>query len=410
MHPDASELRARWVFPVDHPPIENGVVRVAQGCIAEVRPVDAFAPADARSASLALIPGLVNAHTHLEFSDLQTPLTANSTFADWIRSVIEYRRERTMPIPEILAAGLHESAAAGVTTLGEICTAGWSAEPFQPETPRAVAFREAISLDPSAADRVAATISVHVEALRRDSELIPAVSPHAPYSVHPDLFRKLVAIARGSSVPLAFHLAETRDELELLAEGTGPLVELFDSSGFWQPDAIPRGARPLDYLRMLESVSHTLVIHGNYLDAEEIDFLAGKPQFTVVYCPRTHAHFGHDAHPWLELCSRGVRVALGTDSRASNPDLSVWNELLYLRDRFPDVGPFDLLELGTRAGAAALGLDQRIGTLTPGKSADVTVLELAGADLDDPRERLLHPETRPIAAIRNGNWIATPTQ
>ena len=157
---------------------------------------------------------------------------------------------------------------------------------------------------------------------------------------------------------------------------------------------------------MLVRLPQALVIHGNYLDVEEREFLAGKQNFTVVYCPRTHAHFRHEPHPWLDLRKRGVRVALGTDSRASNPDLSLWNELLFLRERFPQVAPGELLELGTRAGAEALGLESKIGTLAVGKSADVAVIELASDRSDDPHEWLLHPESHPAATMREGWWIA----
>lgn len=408
MTPQTSVLRARWVFPVDRPPIENGVVEIADGRIIDIRPADRFSPLTGPEEQRAVIPGLVNAHTHLEFSELATPLPADSTFSEWIRSIVQYRRARTTPVPDIVQAGLAESAAAGVTTIGEIVTAGWTAAPFTPEMPRAVGFREAIALDPSFIAAINETVSRHLQDLTGHVSLIGGISPHAPYSVVPQLFHDLVDCARATKAPLAVHLAETHDELELLANGSGPLVDLFSESGFWRPDAIPRGTRPLDYLRLIETLPRALVIHGNYLTAEECDFLTGKPNLTVVYCPRTHAHFRHEPHPWLELQKRGVRVALGTDSRASNPDLSLWNEVLFLRSRFPQVAPAHLLELATRAGAAALGLDQRIGTLAPGKAADVTVLQLIDDNRSDPHERLLDPNTRPIGALRDGRWICSP--
>ena len=400
------QLHARWIFPVDRPPVADGVVRIADGRIVAVETADATRPFGDDAADLALIPGLVNTHTHLEFSELRSPFPAGETFADWIRSVVEYRRARTTPVPEILGAGLRESAAAGVTTLGEIATAGWSSQPFDAAAPRTVAFREALALDPSNSRNAEAPVGEHLADVREHSNIIGGISPHAPYSVHPHLFRSLVDLALQSRAPLAFHLAETSEELELLAHGTGPLVDSFSAAGFWQPDAIPRGSRPLDYLRLLAPLPRVLVIHGNYLADDEIDFLAGKPQFTVIYCPRTHAHFGHEPHPWLKLRERGVRVALGTDSRASNPDLSLWNELQFLKERFPQIAPRDLLRLATIDGAEALGIEHLAGTLAPGKSADIAVIQLAGADRDDPWERLLHPDSRPVATLRSGSWIA----
>lgn len=400
----STSLRARWVFPVGRPPIENGLVEIADGRIVAVRPADRFAASSDRTEDLALIPGLVNTHTHLEFSDLTAPLPAEGTFAAWIRLIVAHRRTRGDYPTAAVQSGLRESAASGVTTLGEIATAGWSASLFGSDAPRTVAFREAISMSTDH-DAMMATVREHFVALHEHPDVIAAISPHAPYSVHPDLFRKLVKLAGEQRAPLAVHLAESADELELLAEGKGPLVDLFSASGFWQPDAIPHGTRPLDYLNMIRDARRALVIHGNYLSPEECDFLTGKPNLSVVYCPRTHAHFGHEPHPWLDLRSRGVRIALGTDSRASNPDLSLWNEVLFLRDRFPQVAPEELLEIATRAGAEALGLEDRTGTLAPGMSADLAVVCLSNNG-NDPHERLLHPDSRPIATLRDGKWIA----
>lgn len=400
-----SILRARWVFPVDRAPIENGMVEIANGRIINVRSADRFARISDEEAQSALIPGLVNAHTHLEFSDLAAPLSSAGTFADWIALIVQHRRERTADVSDVIASGLAESAAAGVTTVGEIATAGWSRAPFGVHTLRTVGFREAIALDPARYDDAYAAVHRHLQDLRSDPSLVGGISPHAPYSVAPPLFERLVDLAHKTDSPLAVHLAETREELQLLSEGSGPLVELFRDGGFWRPDAIPRGTRPLDYLRQIASLPRALVIHGNYLDDDECAFLEGRPNLSVVYCPRTHAHFRHAPHPWLDLRQRGVRVALGTDSRASNPDLSLWREVQFLHARFPQVDPSGLLEMATRSGSAALGLDSETGTLTPGKAADVAVVQLGGREQDGPFERLLHPVSRPIAAMRDGRWI-----
>ncbi|MBL8848459.1 MAG: amidohydrolase family protein [Planctomycetaceae bacterium] len=405
MMPHSTTLQARWVFPVARPPIENGLVEIADGRIVSVRSADRFAALPDEIDSLALIPGLVNTHTHLEFSDLRTPLPVHSTFAEWIRLIVGHRRTRGEYPTAAVQDGLRESAASGVTTLGEIATLGWSADCFGSGTPRTIAFREAISLSGQNTE-LTATINEHLASLREHPSVIGGVSPHAPYSVHPEFFRRLVSLAAEARAPLAVHLAESRDELQLLDSGTGALVDLFSESGFWKPDAIPHGTRPLHYLQMIAELPRAMVIHGNYLSDEECAFLRNRPNLSVVYCPRTHAHFGHEPHPWLKLRAQGIRVALGTDSRASNPDLSLWNELLFLRSKFPQVPPQDLLEMGTRAGAAALGLDHVTGTLTPGLSADVTAIRLADMSRSDPHEALLQPQSRPVATLRGGTWIA----
>jgi cytosine/adenosine deaminase-related metal-dependent hydrolase len=220
------------------------------------------------------------------------------------------------------------------------------------------------------------------------------VSPHAPYSVHPDLVRGLVDLAVSRRAPVAMHLAETRAELELLADGTGEFIPFLEGLGVWRADAIPRGTRPLDYLRELARSENALAIHGNYFAADEIDFLSAHPNISVVYCPRTHAFFRHDPHPWRKLLARQVNVALGTDSRASSPDLGLWNELLFLRAQFPDFDPALLLHVGTWNGAFALGLESETGSLAVGKAADLAVVELSGGDTTDPHDLLFRLSNR----------------
>ncbi len=132
-------------------------------------------------------------------------------------------------------------------------------------------------------------------------------------------------------VPVAMHLAESREELDLLRDGTGPFQDLLDERSMWDPQAIPLGSRPLDYLRMLADAPRALVIHGNYLDDEELAFLgANRERMSLVYCPRTHAYFFHPPYPLGRALAAGVHVALGTDSRASNPDLSLLEEMRFV--------------------------------------------------------------------------------
>lgn len=402
-------LRARWVLPVSADPIEQGVVELAGREIVAVRPSRGREPGVVDLGDAAIIPGLVNAHAHLEFSTLERPLEPPSPFAEWIRSVVAWRRSRTGSVTDAVSAGLSESAAAGVTTIGEIATPGWSPAVFSSATPRGVLFRESIALDEANVDaelQAATAYRRDIMQSEEDADMRYGFSPHAPYSVHPRLFRELVAMAAGCRAPLAFHLAETPEELEAIRNGSGPLVDVFRASGFWREGMIPAGTRPLDYLQVMAELPHGLVVHGNYLDEEEIEFLSACPGLTVVYCPRTHDWFGHPPHPWLRLLQRGVRVALGTDGRCSNPDLSLWSEMLFLHDRFPDVAASSLLKLGTLNGAEALGIGDQVGTLQPGKLADLAVVEVAGDGDAEPYGRLLNPASRIQAVMRDGRWIS----
>ena len=409
MSDQTSALRAKWVFPVDAPPIENGVIEWQGSRITSVRASSGTKRDALNFGGCAVIPGLVNAHAHLEFSELEQPLAPPAPFAEWIRAVVVNRRQRGGTQPPAVRRGLAENAAAGSTTVGEIATPGWSPDCFGADTARCVIFRELIALnDCIAAEQLELARSHLSNAPGAAADRLHGISPHAPYSVRPDLFESLVTLAAQHGAPLAFHLAETREELQLLRDGSGPLVDLFRASGFWREEVIPRGARPMDYLEPLAALGHALVIHGNYLDDTELDFVCAHPNLTLVYCPRTHAYFRHAPHPWRKLLDRGGRVALGTDSRASNPDLSLWRELQFLRQQFPDVDSSRLLELATRDGAAALGLEHHTGTITVGKAADLAVVELGDTRCAHPCATLLQPESRIIAALRDGRWISGP--
>ena len=416
----ASIYKAAWVIPVDRPPIENGVVEVHDGVITAVR---SALPHEACHDlyDTAILPGLVNAHAHLEFSLVEQPFQPARPFTDWIRSLVAYRRREFSSDPnaklEALKAGWFEIASGGSTCVGEIATDGWSASAFRGTCPgpRVIAFRELIGLRP---ESVMEQIKLAEAWLQREGEApaepytingvvacerlggslaLPAttmqpvygLSPHAPYSVAPKLLSRSVELAKRYGAPVAMHLAETREELEFLTHGRGEFVEMLKSFGAWPESGLPLGRRPMDILRTLADAPRALVVHGNYLADDELDFIAARPQMSVVYCPRTHEFFGHEPHPWQRLLTRGANVALGTDGRGSNPDLCLWNELVFLRDRFPDVAPSTLLELGTLAGARALGIEHHCGTITPGKRADLARISLGNPTSNaDPLESL----------------------
>jgi cytosine/adenosine deaminase-related metal-dependent hydrolase len=292
--------------------------------------------------------------------------------------------------------------------VGEIATADCRDGFVTNDGPRVVAFRELIARFPDQFDAQLDVARRHLEQWRdtRRHDVIAGLSPHAPYSVHPDLLRRLVDLACEFRAPVATHVAETRDELELLEHGTGHLWRMLEDFGVWREDLMPVGARPLDSLRELARLPGGLVVHGNYRADEELDFIAKRPHLSVVYCPRTHHYFGHAEHPWRSLLERGASLALGTDSRASNPDLSLWNELQFLRTHNPDVSCRTLLELGTIHGARALGLDDETGSLTVGKSADLAVVSLSSGRASDPFELVLGGAGKITKTLRAGVWLS----
>ena len=207
----------------------------------------------------------------------------------------------------------------------------------------------------------------------------------------------MIALSAAESRSRGHAPGRIAEELELLRDGTGPLRVCLEELGAWDATAIRPGTRPLDYLRLLATAHRALVIHGNYLDDEEIR-LARRPtpqRMTVVYCPRTHDWFGHGAYPLEKMLAAGVAVALGTDGRGSSPDLSLLAEMRFAAQQHPAVGRERILQMGTILGARALGREREIGSLEPGKQADLAVVALPDRDAADPHE-LLFDSQEPV--------------
>jgi cytosine/adenosine deaminase-related metal-dependent hydrolase len=403
-------FRARWVFPVRGAPIADGVVRIEGAKFAAVGGTGGGNVEDL--GNVAIVPGLVNAHTHLEFGRLTEPLgTPGMSLPEWIRLVLAERRTAGNLGTAAVAAGLRESLAAGTTALGEIATEDWrSSGDLPPALPTTVLFHEFIGPTLARAQTAAAAAEAFLRTHSPRPDVLPGLSPHAPYTVHPHLLAELVELSQRYRVAVAMHLAETREELELLNLEAGPFRELLEEVGAWDPAEDARLACPLDYLGELAKAPRALVVHGNYLDGEEIEFVAANRQtMSVVYCPRTHAFFGHEPYPLAEMLTAGVNVALGTDSRASNPNLNVLEEVKHAAEAHPGVARGRLLEMATLGGAKALGLDETQGTLEPGKRADFAVIALGERDAADAHDLLMAPEARIVGTYIGGRRIQTPT-
>ena len=375
--------RARYVFPVVGEPIGDGVLSVDGERIVAVgkRPPGGQIE---DLGNVAMVPGLVNAHTHLEFSDLRKPLgTPGMALVDWIRLVIDHFRRPSRRSLSAVRRGLEESFRLGTTMLGEIAQADWPRELFEHAQLDATVFLELIA---PTADRVGPLLPAALQHAANDSasgRWRPGLCPHSPYSLVPQVFDAAVSLSVEHRVPLAFHLAESREELQLLQSGSGPFRDYFEGLGNCDAELFDAGRRPLDYLRRLARAERAMVIHGNYLDDEEIAFLADHAEhMAVVYCPRTHAYFRHDPYPLQQMIAAGVRMAVGTDSRASSPDLSVLAELRTIATNHPTLDRDVVLELGTLGGAIALGRGRQVGSLEVGKAANFTLIALPQHDAD----------------------------
>jgi cytosine/adenosine deaminase-related metal-dependent hydrolase len=396
---DAQTLTARWVFPACGPPLERGTVTTAGGRILAVEPHGTRA-ADLDLGNAALIPGLVNAHTHLDLSGARglIPPTSPDHFTDWLRGVIAYRRTRTPEQTQAdTRAGLAECLRFGTTLIGDIAADGQSWDALAAAPVRAVVFREMIGLSQERAAEASLSSWSWWKSHTSTPTTRPALSPHAPYSVRSSLITSI-----NREIPFAIHLAESPGELELLNRKAGPFVEFLSNLGVWDPSGPPPHlARILVASRFND---RALFVHCNYLPPDHCKYIAGL--HSIVYCPRTHAAFGHPPHPFRDFLARGVRVCLGTDSLASNPDLDILAEARFVHARYPDFPGDTLLKMVTRFGAEALGWVNETGSVEPGKSADLVAVPLPDRAAADPHELLFAADApaAPRRTLFRGQW------
>jgi aminodeoxyfutalosine deaminase len=388
-------LTARWVFPVEGPPLVCGVVVIAGEKVVAVEPHGRLTP-DLDLGDAAILPGLVNAHTHLDLSGMRGLAPPTPEFTNWLKRVIAYRRLRTPEqVQDDIRAGLAECLRYGTTLLGDISGDGGSWDALADAPLRAVIYREFLGLSKDRAAGAWERLDRWLASRTATPTCRPGASPHAPYSVRSSLF--LAGSTRG--VPVAVHLAETAAELELLMLRRGPFVPFLRDLGVYDPDGLAEDADHV--LRLLNGLSPTLIVHGNFLSPAA----AIPANASMVYCPRTHSAFSHPPHPFREFLARGVRVAVGTDSLASNPDLDVLAEIRFLHRLYPDIPGAVLLRMATLSGAEALGWADETGSLAPGKSADLIVVPLP--DRDDEPHRLLLASDFPVRRVLiRGEWVS----
>ncbi len=363
-------LSADWVLPVDGSPIRDGFVAWEDGLIVEV----GSGRAARHEPGAIILPGLVNAHSHLEYA-VYGGFGDGEPFAEWIATHIA-RKRRLAPADTLAIArrGAADSLAAGITTTADFSFSGAAAHAAEEFGLRAVVYLEVFGSDPDAARS-------RFEGLRAglaESELVQlGVSPHAPYTCSLEVYRWCLSLG----VPVGTHLAESRWENEWLEHGTGALAA--------RPELLvePTGRRSVETLAEL-LCPDLLCVHCVDLDAAEIALLARR-DVPVAHCPRSNAILGCGTAPLAELVEAGVRVGLGTDSPASTPSLDPWEEMraaiatARARERLPEALRAEgALRLATLGAAQALGLDHELGSLTPGKRADLTVVSAAGSPYD----------------------------
>jgi cytosine/adenosine deaminase-related metal-dependent hydrolase len=354
-----------------------------------------------------IVPGLVNAHTHLEFSAARTPLDTRGGLPAWIARVVVTRRQRPENGQSTIAAirqGLAESAAAGVTTLGDIATLA-PPSAYAGPGPRVRVYREGLGLRPAARDTVPRSIASDLDRLDA-AGVATGISPHAPYSVTAPLGRLLLDEAQRRQRPVAMHLLESEAESELIARGTGPFRKLLEDLGAWDAAAPPQLVPAAEWITRLARCHRGIVVHATHIGADQsaLACLARhRNRLAVVACPRTTQAISGVLPPVRLLKSAGVRVAIGTDSRASNPDLSVLAECRTLVDAGV-TSPEEALRMATVHAAWALAFEDRAGTIAIGRPADLAILRPSSPGAD-PFAAALDPTTVVTTTLRRGRLL-----
>lgn len=372
---------ADLVCPVEGPPIRRGAILTASGRVlavgeeAFVRPAEPVA-LERDFGRAVLIPGLVNAHTHLELSGLKKK---PGLMEEWIVSLV--REMRGWPAHLFLASaqiGVAASMAAGVTCAGDVSTSGESATAMAGAGMRGVVFHEVLGLDPARADEILAAKLEACDLFPEYEGPIPGavrhgLSPHAPYSASLALYRAAAEEARARGWPVATHLGESADEVEFLQDGGGALARVHRALNGALDGFKPSGLRPVAHLDLADALGGlTLAVHANQTNAEDW-MLLKKNGVRVCLCPRSARFFSHPFADAARMREAGLGLCLGTDSLASSPSLSLLDEARALRVQDAEITDAELLEMCTRAGAEALGFDD-IGVLKPGGAADFCVV------------------------------------
>ncbi|MCA1595555.1 MAG: amidohydrolase family protein [Chloroflexi bacterium] len=433
--PVETVLSAPLVFPIAGPPIEDGYVLIKGDRIAAVGRIQDLAAEKApdhpsgRDSSRsryhfpgsALLPGFVNAHAHLELSamagQIPRPADGGESFTQWIRRLLAIRE--TWGPAELDAstrAGVRQLIETGTTTVGDITSSGLSLDALVDSGLRAVAFREVLGFG---SDREAAAAAACREWLdgaptvreRSLGRVRPGLSPHAPHSTSPGIYRECARLARETGCLLATHLSETPEELEMIRGGGGPFWRLLEARQHTLEGWQPPGVSPVRYLHDLGILDVPgVAIHVNYPEPGDLALLR-RGSLTPVYCPQSHQFFGHSPHPAAEMLRLGLPLALGTDSLASNDNLDMLEELRLVRRLYPEVSAERWLEAATLRGARALRMEAEVGSLEAGKYADLAVVRLPESPgAGDPADRILAPGSEVVGTMVGGRWLRVPAE
>jgi aminodeoxyfutalosine deaminase len=380
-------LRSRVVVTMDGPPIKNGAVAISGDQIVDVGKFDEIRKRHSGEVvdlgEQALLPGFINGHCHLDYTCLRGKIPLQKSFADWIRTI---NAEKAKLLPKDYLASINEGFAEA-KKFGTTSIANLTAFPeliSQIRAPiRTWWFAELI--DVRSPERVNELVDLAIESLKTTQNW--GLAPHALFTASTNLYQRCEEVARRKDILLTTHLAESREEMEMFRDGSGPLYKFMKNIGRPMDDC--RSQTPLEkFVGRRDRASlprEWILAHLNELAESDFGLLErSKSRFHVVHSPRSHDYFGHSRFSFEKLRARGLNICLGTDSLASNENLSLFAEMRAFQRSEPEISPDKILEMVTLNPAMALRQGTVLGRIRPGFQADlISIPWSAGGNVFD---------------------------
>jgi cytosine/adenosine deaminase-related metal-dependent hydrolase len=408
-------LRSRIVLPVARPPLENGAVLISGNRIAAVGRWEELQ----NSAEVidlgdsVLMPGLINAHCHLDYTDMAGLLPPQRHFTDWIKLMLATKAEWTYT--EFAESWLHGAQMllrTGTTTVAdfeavpELIPDVWSSTPL-----RVLSFMELTGVKSRRSPQAILDEAVTLIAHQHEEHFQGGLAPHAPYSTLPELIRLTTEEVQKRDWPMSIHVSESAQEFEMFTRAQGQMYEWLRRN---ERDMSDCGhGSPVQYLERNGALNaRLLAVHVNYLAAGDA-ILLGRRNVSVVHCPRSHLYFQHAAFPFVELTAANVNICLGTDSlatvyktRKDTIELNMFDEMRDFAGKHPAVAAEAILKMATLNGARALGKSGQTGEISPGALADLTVIPYDGTT--DVYQAVLQHRCDVSASMIDGQWAFAP--
>jgi cytosine/adenosine deaminase-related metal-dependent hydrolase len=367
-------IRARTVVSMAGEPIDDGAVVVSGDRITDVGRFEEIRQRQSGEVfdlgEQILMPGLINAHCHLDYTMLRGVIPPQRSFSDWIQAInAEKAKLSDQDYIDSINAGFAEARRFGTTTIVNLIALPKLVAAIKEPPVRTWWLGELIDVrNPEAAEKIADDAAESLKPAKRWG-----LAPHAPFTASPRLYERCEEIARRENVLLTTHLAESREEMEMFRDATGPAFDFLREIGRPMDDCGRETPLAL-FLRTRELDRRWIVAHLNELEAGDFELLGPSPKFHIAHCPRSHTFLGHTPFAIDRLRALGFNICLGTDSLASNSSLSLFAEMRELSRKAPGLSPREILEMATVNGAVALGQQDQLGAIRAGARADLIAL------------------------------------